>query len=57
VANIAEQAAHGEDGLELRSGERHFLPGANWVLPAQRGSVPCTAANMLYLTAGAAAPT
>ena len=37
VASIAEQAAHGKDGLELRSGESQFPPGANWVLPAQWG--------------------
>jgi hypothetical protein len=38
VANVAEQTAHGEGGLELRSGLRHFAPGAKvWVLPPQWG--------------------
>lgn len=38
VANVAEETAHGEGGLELRSGIRHFAPGAKvWVLPAQWG--------------------
>ena len=34
VANIADQTAHSEGGLELRRGLRHFPPGAKvWVLP------------------------
>jgi hypothetical protein len=38
VANVAQETAHGEGGLELRSGIRHFAPGAKvWVLPAQWG--------------------
>ena len=38
VANIAGQTAHGEGGLELRHGVRHFPPGAKvWVLPPQWG--------------------
>ena len=38
VANIAEQTAHGEGGLELRRGVKHFPPGAKvWVLPPQWG--------------------
>src|SRR5437868_3453722 len=38
VANIAEQTAHGEGGLELRLGVKHFPPGAKvWVLPPQWG--------------------
>jgi len=36
AANVADQTAHGEGGLELRRGLRHFAPGAKvWVLPAQ----------------------
>lgn len=38
VANVAEETAHGEGGLELRRGVRHFPPGAKvWVLPPQWG--------------------
>ena len=38
VANIAEETAHGEGGLELRRGVKHFPPGAKvWVLPPQWG--------------------
>jgi hypothetical protein len=38
VANIAEETAHGEGGLELRRGVKHFPPGAKvWVLPLQWG--------------------
>jgi len=34
VANVAEETAHGEGGLELRRGVKHFAPGAKvWVLP------------------------
>jgi hypothetical protein len=33
VANIADQTAHGEGGLEPRRGVKHFPPGAKvWVL-------------------------
>jgi len=36
AANVADQTAHGEGGLELHRGLRHFAPGAKvWVLPAQ----------------------
>ena len=38
VANIAAETAHGEGGLELRGGVKHFPPGAKvWVLPTQWG--------------------
>jgi hypothetical protein len=38
MANILEETAHGEGGLELRRGVRHFPPGAKvWVLPPQWG--------------------
>ena len=38
AANIMEETAHGEGGLELRRGVRHFPPGAKvWVLPPQWG--------------------
>jgi hypothetical protein len=38
VANIAEETAHGEGGLELGRGVKHFPPGAKvWVLPPQWG--------------------
>jgi hypothetical protein len=38
AANVAEETAHGEGGLELRSGIRHFAPGAKvWVLPPHWG--------------------
>ena len=38
VANIAEETAHGEGGLELQRGVKHFPPGAKvWVLPPQWG--------------------
>jgi len=38
VANVAEQTAHGEGGLDLRRGVRHFPAGAKvWVLPPQWG--------------------
>ena len=38
VANVAEETASGEGGLELRAGTRHFAPGAKvWVLPPQWG--------------------
>jgi hypothetical protein len=36
VASIAAETAHGEGGLELRRGVKHFPPGAKvWVLPPQ----------------------
>ena len=38
VANIAEETARGEGGLDLARGTRHFAAGAKvWVLPAQWG--------------------
>ena len=38
VANIAEQTASGEGGLDLRRGAKHFAAGAKvWVLPPQWG--------------------
>jgi hypothetical protein len=38
AANIMEETAHGEGGLELRRRVRHFPPGAKvWVLPPQWG--------------------
>jgi hypothetical protein len=38
VANVAAETAHGEGGLEIRGGVRHFTPGAKvWVLPPQWG--------------------
>jgi hypothetical protein len=38
VANVAMETAHGEGGLELRQGLRHFTAGAKvWVLPPQWG--------------------
>lgn len=38
VANVAEETAQGEGGLELRRGVRHFAAGAKvWVLPPQWG--------------------
>ncbi len=38
VANIAEETAWGEGGLELRRGASHFAAGARvWVLPPQWG--------------------
>lgn len=38
VANVAEQTVHGEGGLDLRWGVRHFAAGAKvWVLPPQWG--------------------
>jgi hypothetical protein len=42
VANVAEETAHGEGGLELRQGLRHFAAGAKvWVLPPQWGDWSC----------------
>ena len=36
VANVAAETAHGQGGLELRRGARHFAAGAKvWVLPPQ----------------------
>jgi len=36
VANVAEETARGEGGLDLALGTRHFAAGAKvWVLPAQ----------------------
>jgi hypothetical protein len=38
VANVAGETAHGEDGLDIRQGLRHFVAGARvWVLPPQWG--------------------
>jgi hypothetical protein len=38
VANVAEETAHGEGGLELRRAVKHFAAGAKvWVLPPQWG--------------------
>ena len=38
VANVAEETASGEGGLDVRAGARHFAPGAKvWVLPPQWG--------------------
>jgi len=38
VANVAEETAWGEGGLQVRAGVRHFGPGAKvWVLPPQWG--------------------
>ena len=36
VANVAEETAHGEGGLDIHQGLRHFAAGAKvWVLPPQ----------------------
>ncbi len=38
VANVAAETAHGEGGLELRQGLKHFAAGAKvWILPPQWG--------------------
>jgi hypothetical protein len=38
VANVADETAQGEGGLEIRSGIKHFAPGAKvWVLPSYWG--------------------
>lgn len=38
VANVANDTAHGEGGLEIRAGIKHFAAGAKvWVLPPQWG--------------------
>jgi hypothetical protein len=38
VANVTQWTAHGEGGLELQRGLRHFPPGAKvWVLPVMWG--------------------
>lgn len=38
VANVAGETAHGEGGLDIRQGLRHFAAGAKvWVLPPQWG--------------------
>jgi hypothetical protein len=38
AANVAEETAHGEGGVELRRGIKHFAAGAKvWVLPPQWG--------------------
>jgi hypothetical protein len=38
VANVAGETAHGEGGLDIRQGLRHFGAGAKvWVLPPQWG--------------------
>ncbi|MFB7615797.1 hypothetical protein [Kitasatospora sp. NPDC056181] len=34
VANVAQETDHGEGGLEIRAGLRHFAPGAKlWIAP------------------------
>lgn len=38
VANVARETAHGDGGLEIRDGLRHFSPGALvWVTPPMWG--------------------
>ncbi|MER7579575.1 hypothetical protein [Kitasatospora sp. NPDC097691] len=38
VANVARETSHGEAGLEIRSGLRHFAPGAKvWIAPPAWG--------------------
>jgi len=38
TAKVADQTAHGDGGLDLRYGLRHFAAGARvWVLPPQWG--------------------
>ena len=38
IANVADQTAHGDGGVRLQRGLRHFAPGAKvWVLPVQWG--------------------
>lgn len=38
VANIARETAHGEGGLQIQKGLKHFAPGAKvWVLPSGWG--------------------
>lgn len=38
AANVAGETAHGEGGLDLRAGIKHFAAGAKvWVLPPQWG--------------------
>ena len=38
AANVADETAQGEGGLEIRAGLKHFAPGAKvWILPPQWG--------------------
>ncbi|MFF5707716.1 hypothetical protein [Streptomyces sp. NPDC012756] len=38
VANVAQETSHGEGGLEIRKGLRHFAPGAKvWIAPPAWG--------------------
>ncbi|WP_380282706.1 hypothetical protein [Kitasatospora purpeofusca] len=38
VANVAQETSHGEGGLEIRAGLRHFAPGAKvWIAPPAWG--------------------
>jgi hypothetical protein len=38
VANVARETEHGEGGLDIRQGLRHFAAGAKvWILPPQWG--------------------
>jgi hypothetical protein len=38
VANVADETAHGEGGVDIRSGIQHFSAGSKvWVLPPQWG--------------------
>ncbi|MFG3223739.1 hypothetical protein ACGF07_02990 [Kitasatospora sp. NPDC048194] len=38
VANVAPETSHGEGGLEIRRGIRHFAPGAKvWIAPPAWG--------------------
>ncbi|MFE4516265.1 hypothetical protein ACFRMQ_18960 [Kitasatospora sp. NPDC056783] len=38
VANVARETSHGEGGLEIREGLRHFAPGAKvWIAPPAWG--------------------
>lgn len=38
VANVAQETSHGEGGLDIRKGLRHFAPGAKvWIAPLAWG--------------------
>ncbi len=38
VANVAQETSHGDGGLEIRRGLRHFAPGAKvWIAPPAWG--------------------
>ncbi|MFF4381563.1 hypothetical protein [Kitasatospora sp. NPDC001547] len=38
VANVAQETSHGEGGLEIHKGLRHFAPGAKlWIAPPAWG--------------------